>query len=156
MSTDARAVERRLLGLARRVGQRRSIRAHRGQQRSEHGWDGTVADRRRKPADRRERSMTPLERSINGLRLPSPEMSAHPPPSPTQTWIAAIGLALLAATLAADARRTLIVLFGLATALYLLSLTYRLYLLRTALRGVATASISDEDARGLADQDLPI
>ena len=100
--------------------------------------------------------MTPLERSINGLRLQSPEMSAHRTLSPTQTWIAAIGLALLAAAVAADARRTLIVLFGLATALYLLSLAYRLYLLRTALHGVATASISDEDARGLADQDLPI
>ena len=100
--------------------------------------------------------MTPLERSINGLRLHSPAMSAHRTLSPGQTWVAALGLAALAAAVAFDAKQTIIVLFAAATLLYLLTLAYRLALLRTALRGVTMASVSDEEARAVPDEELPL
>ena len=100
--------------------------------------------------------MTPIERSINGLRLQSPDMSAHRTLSPLQAWIGAGCLATLSAALALDARRTLIGVFFLATLLYLVTFAYRLFLLGVGLRQTQTVGVSDEEALALRDDELPV
>jgi cellulose synthase/poly-beta-1,6-N-acetylglucosamine synthase-like glycosyltransferase len=100
--------------------------------------------------------MNLLERSVNGVKVQFPEMSAHRTLSRGQQWTLLILVAVLAAGLMLQTTRTLIVLLALATGLYSLNLLYRLRLFRQALKGFDLVSVSDEEARAIPDRELPV
>ena len=99
--------------------------------------------------------MTRLDRSINGLRSRTPEMSADRTLSRPQVAVIVVvavvaGIGLI--------ERPLAVVLGvliLATTLYVLTMVYRLLLVREALRHPSLVSIPDSEARAIPDPDLP-
>ncbi len=100
--------------------------------------------------------MTILERSINGLRSQAPEMSADRTLSRGQVT-ALIGLlAVFAVLLIVSPIQTLIGLNVIITALYVAAIAHKFHLARRALRQQHLVSISDEEARAIPDNDLPI
>ena len=99
--------------------------------------------------------MTPLDRSIDGLRHQSPELSAHHTLSRRQGWIGATALGLILLGLLIKPVPVLTVLLGLTTALYLLNLGFRLTLFRRALRAPTLVRVSDVEASALDDETLP-
>ena len=100
--------------------------------------------------------MIPLPRSINRLRVDFPQMSAHETLSPIQRGVALLIAALLVGGLIANLVLTLTLMLAASTALYLVNLGWRLYLLVVALHDPRLVAISDAQARAIADHDLPI
>jgi cellulose synthase/poly-beta-1,6-N-acetylglucosamine synthase-like glycosyltransferase len=100
--------------------------------------------------------MTALEYSTDGLRLARPEFSAYRTLSRRQT----IGLAALAAliVIAALTRPAglMVAIFAVTTLLYLATLIYRLVLLRIALRNPSSVRVTDDQARAIPDDELPV
>jgi cellulose synthase/poly-beta-1,6-N-acetylglucosamine synthase-like glycosyltransferase len=99
--------------------------------------------------------VTALEMSIHRLRLLLPEQSADRTLSAGQLrLLLAVTLGLVVGILV-DAHLAAIVLLGLCTVLYALTLGFRFYLLRLALKGSSGVAVSDEEARAIAELDLP-
>ncbi len=97
-----------------------------------------------------------LAEAVDGLRLRSPEMSAARTLDDRQRTIAAASGALLVAGLLFRPRLTGVVLVSLATLVYAASLAYRVSLFRRGLARPGVVSVSDEDARAVADDELPL
>jgi len=97
-----------------------------------------------------------LERSISRLRLEAPEMSAdHTVTGPQRRGALVVaGLVLLTLLLAPVA--TLTVLMALATAVYLLTVSFRMRLIWLAARRPATVFVGEKEARSLGDEELPV
>lgn len=99
--------------------------------------------------------MTPLEQSVDGLRLSRPEFSAGRTLSPGQA-IAIIILAIaVVLALFLNPTALIISLLSATTAIYLVSLVYRTILLRIGLRNPAEIGITDDEARAIPDADMP-
>jgi cellulose synthase/poly-beta-1,6-N-acetylglucosamine synthase-like glycosyltransferase len=100
--------------------------------------------------------MSELEASMDELRRSRSELSAYHTLSRGQV---AIIVALAIVTILAALLRPadlIIAFFAVTTALYLVTLIYRVILLRIALRHPAALSVSDEQARAIPDDALPV
>lgn len=97
-----------------------------------------------------------LQRSVSGLRFTSPEMSADQVLSRAQRWTLAVILGLLALGLTLNWMLCLQVLIGILTLFYALALIYRLTLVKRGLGGAHLIVVSDEEALGIPDADLPV
>ena len=97
-----------------------------------------------------------IDWSINGLSKLHPAMSAHKTLGRWQRRILislgiVVGVGLLLAPLV-----TGLILCALATAVYLVLFLYRAYILQQTLKQPGRVEVSDEDARSIADSDLPV
>jgi len=100
--------------------------------------------------------LTQLEQSTEGLRRSRPEFSAAATLSRGQA-IGIIALAVAAVVgLLLNPTAMIIAFLAATTGLYLVSLVYRTILLRIGLRNPAEIRISDEEARAIPDDDLPV
>jgi cellulose synthase/poly-beta-1,6-N-acetylglucosamine synthase-like glycosyltransferase len=100
--------------------------------------------------------MRQLDRNLDAVGANWPELSARRILSRPQAVVVAL---LVAAAIAAALLRPtalLIALLALTTALYLVTLLYRVALLRVALRHPAEVRISDAEALAIPDDELPI
>jgi cellulose synthase/poly-beta-1,6-N-acetylglucosamine synthase-like glycosyltransferase len=97
-----------------------------------------------------------LERSINGLRQSRPDYSAHI----TVTWRQRYGLiALLLVVVAPLAVWPLVtaqVLLGIVMFVYTVAVAFRVWLVFASGRGEHRVRVSDEEARAVPDDELPI
>jgi cellulose synthase/poly-beta-1,6-N-acetylglucosamine synthase-like glycosyltransferase len=97
-----------------------------------------------------------LDEAVNGLRRATPELSAQVLLTPPQriALVAMVAATTLAALL--DLRSTLITLLAAANVLYLAAGAYRVVLFVAGLRPGSVITVSDAEARAIADADLPI
>jgi cellulose synthase/poly-beta-1,6-N-acetylglucosamine synthase-like glycosyltransferase len=97
-----------------------------------------------------------LDWSINGLRRQHPEMSAEETLSHWQrNGLLCVG-ALAGTGLVVAPLVTGVLLCALATAVYMVLFLYRAYLLQQTLQQPGVVEVTDEEARGVADTDLPV
>ncbi len=96
-----------------------------------------------------------LARSIDGLRLQAPEMSAFRTVSTRQARVL-LGLGVLFAVgLLLAPVPTLVTLNGFVTAMYLVVLGYNIRIFRSLLRTPPVLAVTDEEARSVDDDQLP-
>ena len=97
-----------------------------------------------------------LESSLHTLRRRAPAMSAHTVFSKRQlTLVAVVGLLVAACTVVSPVL-TARLATAVATVAYALSLGYRLILVRRGIRGDNVVKVTDEQAKAIADDDLPV
>jgi cellulose synthase/poly-beta-1,6-N-acetylglucosamine synthase-like glycosyltransferase len=94
--------------------------------------------------------------AINGLRDRSPELAAVPRLSVGQRRFLIALAGTVGIALVARPQHTLIVLVAVAIAVYTAGLVLRGDLLRLAMAGSPMLSVSDEDARAVPEDDLPV
>ncbi len=97
-----------------------------------------------------------ISRSVDGLRNEQPQFSASVTATGRQRRALVAVAVLLALGLVLDARVTAIVLVGLATYLYAAILVYRVVLFRRSLRSSVLHTVTDEQARAVPDEALPV
>ncbi len=100
--------------------------------------------------------MSPLEQSVDGLRHERPEFSANRTVTRNQAAVMLCVAAVVLLGILVHPTALVIAVLAVTTASYLVSLTYRLILLRIGLRNPAEIRISDEEARSIADDALPV
>lgn len=96
-----------------------------------------------------------LHRAIHGLSDSSPELSASTTLSRGQVVFGTVLVAGLVTAMFVAPRSTAVVLIALTTALYAVTLVYRIDLFRQGLHRPGSIVISDEEARAIPDDDLP-
>jgi cellulose synthase/poly-beta-1,6-N-acetylglucosamine synthase-like glycosyltransferase len=97
-----------------------------------------------------------LDRSINGLHDEMPEMSAYQTLSLGQKRVLLTMAAVLVVVLPANPLATGVLACAIASALYVLVLSYRTNLFVRSLRDTPGIEVSDEDARAIPDERLPV
>ena len=100
--------------------------------------------------------MRPLDRNLDAVGANWPELSARRILSRRQSVLLALVAAAVIAAAVFRPTALLITLLALTTALYLVTLLYRVVLLRVALRHPAEVWISDQEARAMPDDELPL
>jgi glycosyltransferase XagB len=97
-----------------------------------------------------------LDRSINGLREQTPEMSAYRTLSFTQKWVLIAMGVLVSVGLVFQPLPTGTALCAVATAIYVLVLGYRADLFVRLLKQAPEVDMSDDEARRIAADELPV
>ena len=97
-----------------------------------------------------------LDDAINGLVRAAPALSARILLSPPQHKALAVLVAATALAALLDVRATLIALLAAANLLYLAAIAYRVVLFVVGSRPGSVVTVSDIEARAIADADLPI
>ena len=97
-----------------------------------------------------------LQASISGLAGREPIVSAQRILSSSQRKIGIVAVALVVVAGAIDLVMTLTVLVSIITVLYVGAIIYRLTLFRASNRPDTTEVVSDEEARAVSDDQLPV
>lgn len=101
------------------------------------------------------RSGAALYDAVHGLRERDPMASAAVAFVPWQKWVGGTILAILVVAMVSSTNGTLIVLTALCTLAYLVTLVDRVVLLGRGLARDSIIAVTDDQARALADEDLP-
>jgi NADH-quinone oxidoreductase subunit A len=97
-----------------------------------------------------------LERSISGLRQAAPRMSAdHVVSTGQKLGLVVAGLLVVAVALF-DPILMMQIAIGVATVVYSAAVIYRVVLVKAGLAGTDLVRVTDEEARAIADADLPV
>ena len=96
-----------------------------------------------------------LDGAVNSLRDTEPELSAATTLSTAQRNALVIGAIALLVGVIVNLTWTLIALTSITTAIYLMSLLFRIKLFRLSLQESTSIRVTDDDARSIADADLP-
>jgi cellulose synthase/poly-beta-1,6-N-acetylglucosamine synthase-like glycosyltransferase len=96
-----------------------------------------------------------LERSVRGLLVSAPEMSAYRTLSRRQAVAFFALVVAFAVGLALDPIRALVAFNGIVTAVYLVALAYNVRIFRALLRKPPIVVVTDEEASGVPDDQLP-
>ncbi|CAA9230268.1 MAG: FIG00544905: hypothetical protein [uncultured Acidimicrobiales bacterium] len=97
-----------------------------------------------------------LDDAVNALRRRAPEMSADPTITHGQRRVLLGLLALVVVGLTLDVQATLVALISVAIVLYLAALVFRIELIRRALDAPPMMTVTDEEARSVEPEDLPV
>lgn len=97
-----------------------------------------------------------LERSIYGLKQAAPRMSADHVVSTGQKLGLVVAGLLVVAGAVFDPILTMQIAIGLATVVYSAAVIYRVVLVKAGLAGTDLVRVTDEEARAIADADLPV
>jgi glycosyltransferase XagB len=97
-----------------------------------------------------------LAEAINGLRRRSPEMSAARTLDGRQRIVIAAVVSMIAVGFVFRPRLTGIVFVAVTTFIYVASLAYRVSLFRRGLARPSVITVSDDEARAIADEELPL
>jgi cellulose synthase/poly-beta-1,6-N-acetylglucosamine synthase-like glycosyltransferase len=97
-----------------------------------------------------------IQRSVVQLAQDTPEYSAHRTVTLGQRRTLIVAAALFATCLVVLPRLTLVVVVTSATVIYTAILGYRISLFRRSLRSTAMITVSDERARAVPDDELPV
>jgi len=97
-----------------------------------------------------------LDASINGLRELAPEVSAKRILSKRQRQLGVALLALFLIGCIVDVVVTFTILVSIITVIYVAAIIYRLAIFRASGRDDTTEVVSDEEARAVPDDELPI
>ena len=123
-------------------------------------WPGPSAVTKLRWAGRGSREIRPddaaLAASIWGLHDRAPELSAVVTLESRQRLVLGGLAGVLLVAMGAAPVGTLVVLMAVSTACYLIAMSYRVVLLRDALRSSNVIVISDDEARAIRAADLPV
>jgi glycosyltransferase XagB len=97
-----------------------------------------------------------LSDGIHVLRDRWPELSAHVVLTQTQRYVLVVALVVLGVSLLLWTVGTLQSLVAMATVLYAAAIAFRVQLVWVSTREERRVCVSDEEARSIADEDLPI
>jgi glycosyltransferase XagB len=97
-----------------------------------------------------------LRVSIDGLRNADPDDSASKNLTTQQRFGVAVGAVLAIAVFAARPLGTAVAFVALSMLVYVIVLSYRTVLFITSLKANSMITVSDDEARAVADDDLPI
>jgi len=97
-----------------------------------------------------------LDASINGLRVLAPDVSAQRILSKRQRQLGIGLLALILISCSVDIVVTFTILVSIITIIYVVAIIYRLAIFRASGRDDTTEIVTDEEARAVPDDELPV